>query len=199
MKYSFLFIVLCSCILAFGACTNKDKSSKEDATCKTDTIYGLVGPGTSMHSLQVCQIHPVDTLWFSINDSTNVADANLLIGNMVEVIYKKEKDINIAKTIIGDATYVNAVGNWVMPDPIKPDDVMGVNIEIDGKASSIRMATLLYKSWELTKKENQIILHGESIGNNESFAFTDTATIKKVDGELTLHMQSTGVTYKKEL
>ena len=75
----------------------------------------------------------------------------------------------------------------------------GVEIDINGKASSIRMATLLFKSWELTENANQIILHGESIGTGETFAFSDTATIKKVDGELTLHMQGTGVTYKKEL
>lgn len=198
MKHSFIITMICACSLVFGACAN-NKTSKEKNVCKKDTVYGLVGPGTSMHALQVCQIIPADTIWFVIDDSTNVQNANLLIGNAVEVVYHKTKESNVANLIIGDATYANAVGSWVMPDPIDPKEVMGVEIDINGKASSIRMATLLFKSWELTENANQIILHGESIGTGETFAFSDTATIKKVDGELTLHMQGTGVTYKKEL
>ena len=53
MKYLSFFSVFFAAILLFVACANKDKLSKEDSN-KNDTLYGLVGHGTSMPSLHIC-------------------------------------------------------------------------------------------------------------------------------------------------
>ena len=63
---------------------------------------------------------------------------------------------------------------------------MGVELDIDGAASSINMATLVYTSWQLTQNPGEIILHGRSIGNVQTIEFADTAKIYKKDGVLML-------------
>ena len=196
MKHLSTTLLLVICIFISFSCSNKKSEAAKCYHTKTDTVYGLVGPGTAMHSLELCKISPADTLWFAIDDSTDVKEANLVIGNRVEVIYKGCKDEKVAIKIVGDATYANAVGEWTMPDPIAPDKVMGVNIQVEGVASSINMATLVYKSWELTSDKDIIILHGESIGTGETFSFSDSARISKDDKTLT--MFGTKVVYTKQ-
>ena len=139
MNYSLIITVLTVCSAFMCSCGNKTSSSKQDDCTKTDTLCGVVGPGTAMHSLQVCQTNPMDTTWYAIDDATDVANANLLIGNPVEVVYKKTAEGNTAIKITGNATYAAAIGQWTMPDPIAPDKGMGVNIEVDGVASSIEI------------------------------------------------------------
>lgn len=54
----------------------------------------------------------------------------------------------------------------------------GITLEKDGKASSVNMATLQYKSWKQDGKK--LLLQGTSIGNGVSIEFTDTMNIEKV-------------------
>ncbi len=197
MKKLFACIALTIGIGIIISCSHKNESNHQSNRNQKDTIYGTIGSGTSMHELQFCQTHPTDTFFISIVDSTNVADVNLLIGDPIEVIYYKKDNIKIAEKIIGNKTYEEAIGQWTMPDPIDTTNVMGVNIEVCGKASSIRMATLVYKSWKLTNTENMILLNGESIGNGVSFAFTDTAYIDNKNNNYTLKIKDTNIVYTK--
>ena len=43
--------------------------------------------------------------------------------------------------ISADRTYAEAVGRWTVPDPIAPAKVMGVELQTEGRAQSINMAT----------------------------------------------------------
>ena len=61
-------------------------------------------------------------------------------------------------------------GSWCEPIPGRAQDVQGIKFQKDGKASSINMATLQYKSWKINGKT--LILEGESTGNRQTLHFT---------------------------
>lgn len=63
------------------------------------------------------------------------------------------------------------VGSWIQPIPGMENQMQGIKLEKDGKASSINMHTLVYKSWK--REGNQLILTGESIGNGQTIQFSD--------------------------
>ena len=90
------------------------------------------------------------------------------------------------------------MGEWTLPDPIDSTKVMGVEIDVQGAAQSINMATLAYKSWALTEKPDQILLKGQSIGNGQTIDFTDTCTLStNAAGKLTLSTKGGGFVYIK--
>lgn len=68
-------------------------------------------------------------------------------------------------------------GIWIQPVP-GSHIVQGVELNADGSARSVNMATLLYDSWKLEKES--LILHGLSIGNGVSGEFSDTLGIVKL-------------------
>jgi hypothetical protein len=111
----------------------------------------------------------------------------------------------IIKSICGLMTAVaftacstnNIVGEWVEPIPGMENQMQGVNLEKDGKASSINMATLQYEKWE--KKDSMLILSGKSIGNHQTIPFTDTLTIEKLtENELILKKGDLTITYQRQ-
>lgn len=69
-------------------------------------------------------------------------------------------------------------GTWMEPVPGMENMEQGITLEKDGKASSVNMATLQYKSWKQDGKK--LLLQGTSIGNGVSIEFTDTMNIEKV-------------------
>lgn len=69
------------------------------------------------------------------------------------------------------------IGKWVEPIPGMETEIQGVQLEENGKASSINMHTLQYESW--SKQGNQLLLTGKSIGNHQTLSFTDTLTIEQ--------------------
>ena len=69
------------------------------------------------------------------------------------------------------------IGEWTEPVPGMENMIQGFKLEEGGKASSINMATLKYKTWE--QQGDLLILTGESIGNGQTISFSDTLTIKK--------------------
>lgn len=88
-------------------------------------------------------------------------------------------------------------GKWVEPVPGMENQVQGIYLEKDGKASSINMATLQYEKWE--KIGNQLILSGTSIGNAQTSSFTDTLIIEKISSdELTLKKGDLIINYRKQ-
>ena len=56
--------------------------------------------------------------------------------------------------------------------------VQGIALEKNGKAHSINMATLHYKSWKY--ENDKLILNGTSIGNKVNSPFADTLDIVKL-------------------
>ncbi len=70
------------------------------------------------------------------------------------------------------------VGHWVEFMPVNKQIVQGININSDGSASSIGMATLKYEKWSASN--NQITFKGKSIGNGQTIEFTDTLDIIEV-------------------
>ncbi|WP_299578389.1 lipocalin family protein [uncultured Sunxiuqinia sp.] len=73
------------------------------------------------------------------------------------------------------------IGSWTQSIPGQEPKVQGFELKEDGKASSINMSTLQYKSWSNT--DTQLILSGKSIGNGVSFDFTDTLLIQKITAD----------------
>ena len=80
--------------------------------------------------------------------------------------------------LIGCAKADPLVGSWVQPIPGMEDQIQGIKLEKGGRAESINMYTLLYKSWE--HKGNQLILQGESVGNGQTINFTVVYVIKQL-------------------
>jgi hypothetical protein len=68
------------------------------------------------------------------------------------------------------------VGSWIQPIPGQSDQVQGIRLDADGKASSINMQTLQYETWEL--RGNKLIITGKSIGNHQTIPFSDTLKIE---------------------
>lgn len=142
----------------------------------------------SMNTLTVETPADGATYDFSTMDA-DMSEANgLLLGAPVVVDYKgKLGEVTTATKVATDPTYAEAVGCWVMPDPINPEELMGVELMVEGAAQSINMATLRYESWELQGEAGKILLKGVSEGSGEPIAFTETATIaKNADGTPTL-------------
>lgn len=73
------------------------------------------------------------------------------------------------------------IGSWTQPIPGQETNVQGFKLEENGKASSINMSTLQYKSWSSTGK--QLLLSGKSIGNGLTIEFTDTLLIQKITAD----------------
>lgn len=84
-----------------------------------------------------------------------------------------------ALAIAGCGGKASLEGAWVEPNPIAPDQVQGIQIDADGTASSINMATLRYKSWKM--EGDSLALTLESEGSGDPFTMTLTYGIKKLD------------------
>lgn len=174
-------------VIGLASCADKGPKSFEgtitDATMNTLTVEAKTG----------------DTYTFSTMDADK-SDANgLLLGAPVVVDYTGTlKEGTAATRVSTDPTYAEAVGKWTMPDPIAPDGVMGVEIEVEGQAQSINMATLVYTSWELQGEAGKISLKGQSIGNGQTLDFTQTGVIaRNAAGDYTLTIEGTQTVYTK--
>lgn len=55
------------------------------------------------------------------------------------------------------------IGSWIMPIEGQPGKMQGIKLEEGGDASSINMATLVYKYWE--QRGDELYLTVKSIGN----------------------------------
>ena len=108
-----------------------------------------------------------------------------------------EGEMPVATKVACSKDYADAIGRWVMPDPVKEGEVMGVELRVGGKAQSINMATLPYASWELQGEPGKLILHGQSIGNGQTIDVTDTAVLGENGGVPTLTIEGSGVVYTR--
>lgn len=162
------------------------------------TFEGFIADA-SMNTVTVKALTADETYTFSTMDADKSEAAGLLLGAPVVVDYTgKLEDGAAATKVATDPTYAEAVGRWTMPDPIDPEGVMGVEIEVEGAAQSINMATLVYSSWELQGEAGKILPKGQSIGNGQTIDFTQTGVIAKdAEGKYTLSVEGTDTVYTK--
>lgn len=73
------------------------------------------------------------------------------------------------------------VGSWVMPIEGQPGKTQGIKLEEGGEASSINMATLVYKYWE--QQGDNLYLTVKSIGNGMEIEGIDTLKIEKLTAD----------------
>ena len=101
-------------------------------------------------------------------------------------------------TEVTDPAYVTAIGRWVEPNPIDPEQEQGIEIRVNGVAASINMLTLRYEAWELAPEGDRIILSGVSEGSGGPYPFEQTAEIIEMDGKPALKIDAVVLT-KKDL
>lgn len=78
-------------------------------------------------------------------------------------------DNSTAASPVDTAARAAFVGQWVEPVPGLPGRTQGYEFREDGKASSIGMATLAVKRWEI--KGDVLTIWGDSIGNGMTIPF----------------------------
>lgn len=185
-KMQMLAALLTVCGLA-ACCDNAPKS-----------FSGTIADA-SMNNVTVQAADADQTYTFSTMDADKSEANGLLLGAPVVVDYKGKLENGVAATKVStDPTYAQAVGKWTMPDPIDPEGVMGIEIEVEGEARSINMATLVYKSWELQDEAGKILLKGQSIGNDQTIDVTQTGVIAKdAAGRYTLSIEGESTVYTK--
>ncbi len=69
------------------------------------------------------------------------------------------------------------VGKWVQAVPGMPRAEQGFVLEADGSAESVNMASMVYETWK--EQDGRLILSGKSIGNHQTFGFSDTLVIER--------------------
>ena len=105
--------------------------------------------------------------------------------------------VSMAALISCSSGGANIEGEWIQPVPGMGHMTQGFSLQEGGKASSINMATLQYKTW---KQEGQsLLLSGESIGNAQTIAFTDTLVIERLTQDsLILKKGSLSLKYSRQ-
>lgn len=93
---------------------------------------------------------------------------------------------------------VTIIGSWIMPIDGQPGKMQGIRLDEDGEASSINMATLVYKYWEQQGDELYLIV--KSIGNGVEIEGIDTLKIEKLTTDSLVLNSNYGYTlrYAKE-
>lgn len=135
---------------------------------------------------------------FSTADADKSEAYGMLIGNLATVDYTLDGEQAVATRVACDKTYADAVGRWTMPDPLDPEAVMGVELQVGGKAASIAMATLEYTSWELEGESGKLWLLGRSLGNGQTIDFKESATVSTdAEGKPILTLENGTVLHKQ--
>jgi hypothetical protein len=93
---------------------------------------------------------------------------------------------------------VTIIGSWIMPVDGQPGKMQGIRLDEDGEASSINMATLVYKYWE--QQGDELYLTVKSIGNGVEIEGIDTLKIEKLTTDSLVLNSNYGYTlrYAKE-
>ena len=93
---------------------------------------------------------------------------------------------------------VTIICSWIMPIDGQPGKMQGIRLDEDGEASSINMATLVYKYWE--QQGDELYLTVKSIGNGVEIEGIDTLKIEKLTTDSLVLNSNYGYTlrYAKE-
>lgn len=109
---------------------------------------------------------------------------SIIILIAVAGIYKfnfTDNDIFYSGTDIQQKDYYMLYGSWVQKDSDSGFED-GFTLNQDGSASSINMATLIYKKWKISG--DKLILTALSLGNHSASIFEDTLTISYYNSDL---------------
>ena len=127
---------------------------------------------------------------------------------MIDLVTKKYrmKTLLLAATVLIIAmtacnekkSKVTIIGSWIMPIDGQPGKMQGIRLDEDGEASSINMATLVYKYWE--QQGDELYLTVKSIGNGVEIEGIDTLKIEKLTTDSLVLKSNYGYTlrYAKE-
>lgn len=160
---------------------------------------GFIDDAT-MNTVTVKALTDDQTVTFTTETADKSQAPGMLIGSPIVVTYvgKLGETTTPATKIVLDETYYEAVGQWTMADPLNDSLRMGVDIQIQGAAQSINMATMRYTGWELQGEANKILLKGTSEGSGEPIEFTQTGVMaKNADGVWTMTIDGTDTIYTK--
>ena len=184
LKTTFAALALCG----LAACTAPAPES----------VAGFIADAT-MNTVTLRALTSEQTYTFATAEADKSKAYGLLVGSPAIVEYTGDLKKNPeAVKISADRTYAEAVGRWTVPDPSIAAKVMGVELQTEGRAQSINMATLIYTGWELQGEAGKILLKGQSIGNGQTIGFTETGVISKdAAGRYTLSIEGTGTVYTK--
>lgn len=162
------------------------------------TFTGFITDAT-MNSVTVQDLSSEQTYTFSTDEADRSEARGMLLGAPVVVEYKGQPDKGArALKVATNPTYADAVGRWMLRNKEHPEFSMGVEIRVEGEAVSINSATLLYAGWELLDESGKILLRGRSVGNGESFDFSQTGIISRdAEGRLQMTIEGTEVVFTK--
>lgn len=172
-------IVLAAALIGAAACA--PESPKE----LSGTIVGATAATVTIAPQEGGQI------LFSTEGADMEKAFGLLAGNSATVTYrgKLKAEGTPALRVASDRTYVTALGRWVEPNPIAPEQEQGIELRLGGEARSINMHTLRYRSWEVTGTD-EVLLRGTSEGSGGEFEFEQSARIVSREGRMFLQIDS---------
>lgn len=126
---------------------------------------------------------------FSILDADQSECNGMLVGCPVEITYRQPVDNGFARAIKikTDAKYNTIVGRWIVQDS---DPEEGFELSTDDSATAIGQAAIEYQTWALSG--NTLTLTGQSIGEDQTVAFTEVLTIKEIDAQHLVLVSSAG-------
>lgn len=163
-------------VLGVGGCQSSDKAQ---------TLSGIVFDA-SMNNIVVITTKG-DTVDISTMDTDPAKVPGVLIDDSVKITYRKEQMNNgtVLKAqqliVTVHSPYYYIQGTWLEPNPIDSAERQGFTLNQDGTASSVNMATLEIRDWNLNNRV--LILGYKSIGNGQSFEGQDTLNIVKLNAD----------------
>ncbi|MDD2953133.1 MAG: lipocalin family protein [Parabacteroides sp.] len=177
MKKLFFFS-MCS-ILLLGSIVSCHKVSH------AQVLYGIVYDASMNNIVVITDLG--DTVNVSTMDTDPQKVPGVLLLDSVRVTCKNEnvdgnEYLKAEELLItAHSPYYYIQGSWTEPNPINSEEVQGFTLSQDGTATSINMATLVMKSWNLEDKT--LLLQYQSIGNDQTITGTDTLDIVKLDAD----------------
>ena len=166
----FCFAAFAAVLIGTTACTPK----------APEQFTGKIVDGT-MNTVTVESPADGRRVTFTTEDADMQEAYGLLLGNTATVTYRgKLGETTPALKVVTDPAYVTAIGRWVEPNPIDPEQEQGIEIRVNGVAASINMLTLRY----------------EACGG--PYPFEQTAEIIEMDGKPALKIDAVVLT-KKDL
>lgn len=179
MKKNILSLAIAaSAVLAFASCGPKPAAPQTvdgivlDASMNTVTLITTMGDTLNISTMNA---DPAKVAGVLIDDSVKLTYLPVDMGG-VQVLQAQEL------TVTAHSPYFYIQGVWVEPNPIDPAAVQGMQLNQDGTASSIGMATLQITGWNLTDA-NTLILNETSIGNKQTIKGMDTLTVVKLNAD----------------
>ena len=177
-KNIFTLTTVAASALALASCGSKPAAPTTvdgvvlDASMNNIT---LVTTGGDTLNISTMNADPAKVTGVLIDDSVKLTYADTIVdGNKVMQAQ--------ALTVTAHSPYYYIQGAWVEPNPIDSTQVQGMQLNQNGTASSINMATLQFKAWNLTIPDT-LILNATSIGNGQTTEGADTLTIVKLDAD----------------